>query len=92
MTEGDTDIWEKASVQTDQMCSVSGLTIKYTNNIVVSAPNYKMEASLRDGLPCVCIHPVESMQPLGELTFLHKNPAVQPISLCIAIISLSVAA
>lgn len=50
-----------------------------------------MEALVRDGLLCVCIHPVGSMQPLVELTFLHKNPAV-PISLYITIISLSGAA
>ena len=51
-----------------------------------------MEALLRDGLPRVCIHPVGSMQPLEELTFQHKNPAVQPIGLYITIISLSAAA
>ncbi len=51
-----------------------------------------MEELLGDGLPCVCIHPVGSMQPLVELTVLHKNPAVQPIGLYMTIISLSVAA
>lgn len=41
-----------------------------------------MEALLRDGLSRVCIHPVGTMQPLAKLTLVHKNPAVQPISLC----------
>ena len=51
-----------------------------------------MGALLRDGLPCECIHPDGSMQPLVELTFLHKIPAVQPIAVYITIINLSVAA
>lgn len=45
------------------------------------------------GMISFCLlHPVGSMQPLEELTFLHKNPAVSPIGLYITIISLSVAA
>lgn len=37
-------------------------------------------------------HPVGSMQPLLELTFLHEKPAALHVSLYVSIISPSVAA
>lgn len=38
---GDTDKWEQANVETHKKWSLSGITLKYGNNHVVSVPNSK---------------------------------------------------